>query len=253
MFGREVQDGYDPAVGFVNRRGYREFNPAGRFTAHFNRPLVRRISWEATDDRIYDLDGRLESRRADFQLARVELQAGDLIEYHLVPSYERLPRNFTIFSGVVLPAGGAYEFMRRTFQVQSAARRAVAVNLRYEDGSFYSGTRRQIAATLSVRPRRGWLIDLGTDLNRVALREGEFTTRVWRADVNSQMSPWVSVVTTIQYDTVTRGLGWQSRFRWIQRPGNDVYFVYTHNWINEDRWVAFDHKAAAKIVTTYRF
>ena len=253
VFGREVQDGYDPAVGFVNRRAYRQFNPAGRFTAHVNGRLVRRVSWEATDDRIYDLDGRLESRRADFQLARVELQAGDLIEYHLVPSYERLPRDFTIFSGVVLPAGGAYDFLRRMFQVQSAARRAVAINVRYEDGGFYSGTRRQIAATLSVRPRRGWLIDLGTDLNRVELREGRFDTRVWRADINSQMSPWVSVVTTMQYDTVSRGLGWQSRFRWILRPGNDVYFVYTRNWVNLDQWVAFDHKAAAKIVTTLRF
>jgi len=253
LYGREVQDGYDPAVGFVNRRAYREFNPAGRFTWHLNHALVRRVSWEATDGRIYDLDGRLETRRADFQLFRMELQAGDLIEYHLVPSHERLPRSFTIVSGVVLPAGGAYDFLRRTFQVQSAARRAVAMGLRYEDGGFYSGTRRQVAATLSVRPHRGWLLDLGTDLNRVELREGRFTTRVWRADVNSQMSPWVSLVTTVQYDTVTRGLGWQSRFRWIQRPGNDVYVVYTRNWVNLDTWQAFDHRAAAKVVTTYRF
>ena len=28
-------------------------------------------------------------------------------------------------------------------------------------------------------------------------------------------------------------LGWQSRFRWILRPGNDIYFVYTHNWLDD--------------------
>jgi hypothetical protein len=60
-------------------------------------------------------------------------------------------------------------------------------------------------------------------------------------------------VNTVQYDTVTRALGWQSRFRWIERPGNDIYFVYTRNWVDLNRWSAFDQKAAAKIVTTYRF
>ena len=28
-------------------------------------------------------------------------------------------------------------------------------------------------------------------------------------------------------------MGWQSRFRWIMRPGNDLYVVYTHNWLDD--------------------
>jgi hypothetical protein len=229
---REVQDGYDPAAGFVDRRGYRLFNPDVRRTLHTDRhPIVRRVSWEVGLSQYYDLDGRLETRTLDVQLARVQLQAGDLLEYHLRPLYERLPRDFQISQGVVLPAGAEYSFLRRRFQMQSATRRPVSLNATYEDGAFYSGTRRQLTGTLSVRPHRGWLVNVGADYNQVALAEGRFVTRVWLNDVNTQFNPFVSLVNRIQYDTVTRQLGWQSRFRWITSPGNDIFIVYTHNWI----------------------
>src|SRR5262249_53643247 len=153
-----------------------------------------------------DLDGRLETRTLDFQLARVDLQAGDILEYHLRPLYERLPRAFQISQGVVLPAGGEYRFLRRRFQAQSATRRPVSLNATYEDGEFYSGDRRQITGTLSVRPARGWLINVGGDYNQIALAEGRFTTRVWLNDVNTQFNPFVSLVNRLQYDTVTRQL-----------------------------------------------
>ena len=37
LFVREVQDGYDPAVGFVDRRAYREIAPGLRYTVHTER------------------------------------------------------------------------------------------------------------------------------------------------------------------------------------------------------------------------
>lgn len=43
------------------------------------------------------------------------------------------------------------------------------------------------------------------------------------------------------------------RFRWIRRPGNDIYLVYTHNWLDSDRLITYDRKASMKIVQTFRF
>ena len=37
----------------------------------------------------------------------------------------------------------------------------------------------------------------------------------------------------MQYDTQSAGIGWQARFRWIVRPGNDFYFVYIQNWLDD--------------------
>jgi hypothetical protein len=48
-----------------------------------------------------------------------------------------------------------------------------------------------------------------------------------------QFSPWISWVNNVQYDAQRSLIGWQSRFRWILRPANDLSVVYTHNWLDE--------------------
>jgi hypothetical protein len=76
-----------------------------------------------------------------------------------------------------------------------------------------------------------------------------------RFDVNTQFSPWISLANNLQYDTVSRIMGWQMRFRWILRPGNDVYFVYAENWLDDPATgrVTLDRNAATKLVYTHRF
>jgi hypothetical protein len=251
---REVQDGYDPAVGFSDRRGYRLVDPGLRYTVHTERSrFVRRFSFEGDFNYIFNLDGQLETRRVDLQLMRIDLQSSDLLEFHLLPLYERLPRSFQIFPGVVLPAGGQYSFLRRHYGAQTATNRPISLNAAYEDGQFYSGQRKQIAGTLSVRPHRGWLINVGADYNDILLAEGRFITRVWTNDLNTQLNPFISLVNRLQFDSLTRQLGWQSRFRWITRPGNDIFLVYTHNWTDRATLETFDRKGSIKIVRTIRF
>jgi hypothetical protein len=57
----------------------------------------------------------------------------------------------------------------------------------------------------------------------------------------------------IQYDSGSRVLGWQLRFRWITQPGNDIYFVWMTNWIDtEERLATLDRNGAIKLLYTYR-
>jgi hypothetical protein len=66
----------------------------------------------------------------------------------------------------------------------------------------------------------------------------------------------MSLVNNIQYDSQSAVLGWQSRFRWILTPGNDLYLVYTHNWLDDpvlSRLSTLDKRFASKILYTYRF
>lgn len=52
---------------------------------------------------------------------------------------------------------------------------------------------------------------------------------------------------------MSRVLGWQSRFRWITKPGNDIYFVWMTNWIDtDDRLATLDRNGAVKLLYTYR-
>lgn len=72
--------------------------------------------------------------------------------------------------------------------------------------------------------------------------------------MNTQLNPFVSVTNNIQYDSISV-LGWQFRFRWIVRPGNDIYVVWLNNWRDDPRtgMSVPDRHASTKIVYTQRF
>jgi hypothetical protein len=143
-------------------------------------------------------------------------------------------------------------------EAQTADHRKVSIAPEFQWGDFFSGRRRDLSVRLDVRPRRGLALALEAERNVLDLAEGSFTADVFRLDANTQFSPWMSLANNLQYDTISRLLGWQVRFRWIQRPGNDLYIVYTHNWHDvfesqRRRLSTLDNRLATKLVYTLRF
>jgi hypothetical protein len=96
-----------------------------------------------------------------------------------------------------------------------------------------------------------------TTNNDPLLRQWDFTLfQLYRSVLDTQFNPWVQLSNTIQYDSVSAVMGWQSRFRWILTPGSDFYVVYNHNWLDDpvrSRFVTLDRRAASKVLYTYRF
>jgi hypothetical protein len=93
------------------------------------------------------------------------------------------------------------------------------------------------------------------EFNDVNLPVGSFTTKLYRLDARTQFSPWISLSNNVQYDSESGEVGWQLRFRWIQKPGNDTFFIWTQNWRDEfgNRFASLDRRGVAKIVRTIRF
>jgi Domain of unknown function (DUF5916) len=258
---REIQPNYAPAVGFVERRGYTRVNPAFEFTPRpRDHRWIRSVGFGGNFDIQNDMRNRSLTREWQFTLLGLEFHSGDSVEIEATPTYERLEEDFEISDGVILPAGATYEFTRYRFALFSSDRRVISISPQVEFGNFFSGTRRQFEFGIAVRPSRGVAIELDAEHNVLDLAEGSFSTTVYSAQANTQFSPWLSLANTLQYDDVSRLLGWQMRFRWIQRPGNDFYFVYTHNWRELDRlegpgrrFDTVDNRAATKLIYTLRF
>ena len=255
---REIQENYYAAVGFTPRVGFRRLNPALDFSPRpRNSRLVRRYSFGASVSQQNDTaDNRLLNRDWDFRVFQMDLQSQDTFQVHVLPTYERLDRDFPISPGITLPKGNTYSVTRYQFQAQTADRRVVAVRPTVELGGFYSGTRRRLALDVTLRIRPGVIIYTSGEWNNVDLEEGSFETKLYRIVPELQFSPWISWVNNIQYDTQSAQLGWQSRFRWILKPGSDIYLVYTHNWLDDpvlNKFSTLDRRMASKILYTQRF
>ena len=174
----------------------------------------------------------------------------------MIPTHVRLDAPFPISPIITLPVGAVYDYTRFAVRGRTANRRTLAVEGRYETGGFYSGTRSQTVMALTVRARPGYIVYLNGEWNQIDLAEGRFATRLYRVIGETQFSSWIAWVNNFQFDTQSSVLGWQSRFRWIMKPGNDLYIVYTHNWLDDpllSRFSTLDRRIASKVMYTHRF
>jgi hypothetical protein len=254
---RQVDADFDPAIGFVTRRGYRRYQPSVEYGP---RPrasrIVRRYAFSAALDSQTDLHNELLSRSVDVKVLDVSFHSQDSFSVTLSKDRERLDAPFTPSRGITLPLGAVYDTTNVNIKAATANRRTLAISAALDSGGFYSGTRRGAALGLTLRARPGLIVYASTELNRVRLAEGAFTTRLYRLVGETQFSPWTALVNNFQYDSVSAVLGWQSRFRWILRPGSDVYVVYTHNWLDDpamSRFTTLDRRVASKVLYTHRF
>jgi hypothetical protein len=257
---RELQPHYDPAVGFLERVGYRRFNPdVGYYWRPQNHPWFREFDFRVNLATLTDLDNRALTHEVAFRPFDVNFHDGSRFAVEVTRYYERLDEDFAISDGVILPIGEEYWFTRYEIGGQTADHRMVSIGGDIRLGDFFSGERQEYAVELGVRPRRGVSLDLAAEHNVLDLAEGHFTTDVVRFSAATQFSPWLSLANSLQYDSVSRALGWQARFRWIQRPGNDLFLVYTHNWqehltpLGPSRFETLDNRLATKLVYTLRF
>jgi hypothetical protein len=255
---REIQENYDAAVGFTPRTGFRRVSPELSYTS---RPrghrVIRSIQYGASSNLLYStIDNGLLNRDFNLTLVNLATHRQDFVQVQVLPTFERLEQNFAISRGITLPVGSEYNWTRYRVQATTAPRRVLALNQICELGGFYNGTRLRVATDLNVRVRPGVIIYTSAEWNRVELDEGRFETRLFRIIPELQFSPWIAWVNNIQYDTQSAVLGWQSRFRWIMEPGSDLYFVYTHNWLDDPlqhRMSTLDRRAASKVLYTHRF
>jgi hypothetical protein len=254
----EIQENYDAAVGFTRRTGVRSLNPIVTFAPRPRQHRwIRRFNFGGDIGLFLDAgDNRQLTREIDVTAFQVDLHSQDSMQFHVIPTYEMLDENFAIAPGVTLPAGQDYRFTRYRIQGSTTSRRPLSISPQVEWGSFFSGDRLQFALTTNLRAAPGHMFTFTSEWNRVKLAEGRFNTNLYRVIAETQFNPRVAVINNVQYETQSAVIGWQSRFRWTLTPGNDLYLVYIHNWLDDplqNRTYTLDRRLSSKILYTHRF
>jgi hypothetical protein len=258
---RTVEQNFNPAVGFITRNAYRRYLPYVNFGPRpRNNRNIRQYNFAVTADIQTTLDNRRVARNFAIQPFQLEMAANDRFGVLLIPRSEQLDSPFSINISpgrrVTLPRGSSYDFLRYQANWRTSNRRTVAFDGRYEAGDFYSGTRKEFVSNVTFRILPGVFVYTATEFNAIALPEASFKTRLYRVVPELQFTPFLTWVNNVQYDTVSGVAGWQSRFRWIVRPGSDIYIVYTHNWLDDPllaQFVTQDRRLSTKALYTYRF
>ncbi|MGH9163364.1 MAG: DUF5916 domain-containing protein, partial [Vicinamibacteraceae bacterium] len=258
---REVQENFDPALGFVQRRNVRMLRVAGSYNPRPRSFLnVQQMNHDVFYTQFTRLDnGELESWNVYITWFDWHFNSGDNLHgiLDLNPTYERLFEPFEISPGVILPPG-EYRFTRfKTNLFSTAEKRPLSGNATVIFGNYWSGSATEVSAGITYKLPPRFMIELDTNQTFARLPEGHFTARIFTSRVSYAVSPRLSFSSLVQYDNRSRNLGWQSRIRWTLQPGNDLFIAFNQGWIHEEgdnlRFRPQETKASAKFQYTFRF
>jgi len=230
---KELGDALDPALGFLPRPGTRWYQAGGAYQPRPTGGLlgwVRQMFFELFTTYVEDLNGRAESWRVFTAPFNAEAESGEHYEANVAPQYERLDEPFEIAEGVVIPAG-QYHFTRYRVEAQSSRHRPWRVGGKVWFGDFYTGSLTQWETFVTYTTPRGHLqLELNAENDFGHLPQGDFIQRLWALKTVYAFTPDLVLSAFAQYDSESRDLGINTRFRWTIQPGNDLFVVWNHGW-----------------------
>jgi len=247
-----MEANFNPALGFVRRRGIDEFVLRLGNTWRPRGGAIRTLFSGVDADRIEFLDsGAVQTQVIGLQALNIELNSQDAVSVGVSSNKEGLRIPFTIYEGVTIPIG-TYSFDTVNFSVRSGDQRAIGGGFFINDGEFYDGDRFAITTFVGWRPSRHFRTSLNYQYNDVSLPYGAFETRVVRLSLETVFSSTLSWINLIQYDNISETIGVNSRLHWLPQAGREAYLVLNHNLEDLDRDNQF-HSSFSELTLKYSY
>jgi len=226
---KEIQQNFNPAVGFISRTGIRQSSADVGYTFRPNGALLRTVESNIYAQRIDLIDGGLQSQAILIKPADMRSNANDLLSFAYMMDKENLLSPFEISEGIIIPIGN-YSFDRTSLAIESGAQRVLNIKLEYTTGEFFDGDIQSVEAELGWRPSKHFRMQTAVRVDDVELPQGDFTTRLASTELELVFSNTLSWVNLIQYDNVSDSIGLASRVHWMPQAGRNVFLVINHNY-----------------------
>lgn len=239
----QIGKNFVAGMGFVPRTNINESYGELMFGPRPNKWGIMQIEFGGRFNHISNLETNdLETREFEIQPLGVRFMSGEEIKYSLVSLYESLTEDFNIFEGFVIPQG-TYEWWQQQFEIETKGARNVYGEASYRFGDFYNGKRNDIKMQVNWKIAVPFFIGGTVTQNNISLPDGKFTANIFQLNANILFSPNVTLYNYLQYDNASKNAGWQARFQWIIKPGNEIILAWTSNFNKPDDTFIMDASA----------
>jgi hypothetical protein len=254
---QEIGENFRAGMGFIPRLGIK--NTYGEFFLgpRPNKMGIMKINTGGMVSFISDMKNDLLTRDVFIKPVEFEFLSGEKAEYSVSNTFEYIYADFEIFptDSITIPEG-SYNFWQQGLEFSTAARRNLWIALDYSWGKFFDGSRRTLDVRAGYKIGVPFFVGVEYEQNDVDLPEGQFTTKIYRINADIYFNPDISLSNYIQYDNVSNKWGWQSRFRWILKPGNEIFLVWNsimESSLEQDRMIMQENTVRFKINYNLRF
>lgn len=258
---RQIEANFDPAVGFVNRTGIRDYAIDFGYRQRYRDRWLRSVYVGVDGYRVERLDtGGVESENVGLRIS-TQNNTNDGFFARLVSNREVLLEDFVVYAAsdgsrqVVIPAGD-YSYTDYRIGADLGDQRRFAGRFSISGGEFYDGDRINGNVEFTWRPSEHFRFGMDYQANDISLPGGDFVARVSALRAEIVFSSTLSWVNLIQYDNLTETVGLNSRLHWIPEAGREGFLVFNHSLADPDKNDSFHSThadLAVKFSYTWRF
>jgi hypothetical protein len=223
-----IGEAFNPEVGYVRRTDFRRTYTQARFSPRLTTSrLIRRLVWQASLDYVEDAGRTAVQNRDAAGEFDIEFNNSDNFHVEATRAYEFIPKDFTISSGVVVPAGG---YVNRTAlaSYNLGQQHFVQGRVSLSHGSLYSGTSTEASYSSGYIGFSSVVaIEPGLNLAWVNLPDGDFVARVVTMRTIITPTPRMLLSSLVQFNAEDHTLSSSVRLRWEYRPNSEFFVVYS--------------------------
>jgi hypothetical protein len=248
---REIEEGFEPAVGFVRRDGYRSGTGSLRRSIRPGKWGVRRVSFRLFGRAFKSLVHEVTESSNTHLNFEFEMENGDKLEFRYGRNFERLFEPFELDEELIFPVGD-YRFVDGSLSYRSDRSRRWGIDAALSGGEFYDGDRNQFVGELWLVLSRHLRTAGSFSVYDISSPHGDVDWRLWSLRLDYTFSSTLSASGFLQHNSSTSTTLLNLRLRWILRNDSDLYFVYNESEVDEYNVpVVRNRELALKV--SYRF
>ena len=223
----EVGENFNPEVGFLRRRGFRNasaftfytfrLSPEAPLKLHEIRPHVL---WNS----FWDFDGFQETMFAHID-SHWEFKGGAEVHTGMNLRTEGVTQAFEIFPGVIVPPD-TYDDSEAQIVAMSNQGAALSGQVRITRGGFFGGDRFAVSPSVRLRVGEAFNTEVGLSRNDISLPFGDFVTNLITSRTSFSFTPRVFIQSLIQYNDRADLWSANLRFGVLGQANSGLFLVY---------------------------
>ena len=227
----DVQENFDPEIGFVPRADSRQIKSSFRYRPRPSTPWIRMFSMGPRLTYLMDQGGTLQTRDVEVSVF-TNLEIGDWIGVRVRDRYEYLDEAFDIHEEIEVPVG-EYRFTSIGLNLFASDARRMSGGGSVETGQFFDGERHRFSGELRFKLNGRLALESNYEINRINLPNGNFTTNRLSNRFLYSFTPDFYVRGLVQWNSKEELVGGNFLLNYRYLPGSDLFLVYNQSWDTE--------------------
>lgn len=236
-FHQIIGSGYDPAVGFLPRNGYKRVSPSAKYFFYPKSDIINNHG--PTSDLAFIWDDRYGYTDYDLKAGySFVFQNNGTLDFTARNTYTYLFKNFNATNtpntpdSLKLPAFTAYTYSGAQVAFTSDPRKIISYELGGTVGEYFSGTRSGVRGLVNYRFQPYGVFSVELNYNRITLPKPYKSADIYLISPRLDLTLTKSVffTTFFQYNSQYNNVNINSRFQWRFKPVSDLFIVYTDNY-----------------------